>query len=185
MTTTKTTILSIAVVLGAFASVISTSAQVTLPDIAEITVRAGANANVVINVVTVGFERVKYVQDGSPGNTTSCAKSYFQWDFTGQNPNTNADLVLSLTGAANSQLSAMRVWSLDQAYPDFTNSTGIADSVTNITWNNAQANDTNFVPALGAFQGTFQMLTNGPFTAHPVANFSAAGTTTVKIPAPW
>jgi hypothetical protein len=185
MSTPKTTISSVAVFLATFATVNSTSAQVTLPDLAEITVRAGANANVVINVVTVGFERVKYVQDGSPGNTTSCAKSYFKWDFTGQNPNTNADLTLSLTGAANSQLSAMRVWSLDQAYPDFTNSTGVADSVTNITWNNAQANDTNFVPALGPNQGTFQMLTNGPFTAHAVANFSAAGTTTVKIPAPW
>jgi hypothetical protein len=185
MSTPKTTILSGAVVLVTFARVNCASAQVTLPAIAETTVRAGANANVVINVVTVGFERVKYVQDGSPGNTTSCAKSYFKWDFTGLNPNTNADLTLSLTGAANSQLSAMRVWSLDQAYPDFTNSTGIADSVTNITWNNAQANDTNFVPALGPNQGTFQMLTNGPVTAHPVANFSAAGTTTVKIPAPW
>ncbi|HWV99277.1 MAG TPA: hypothetical protein VNZ64_06230 [Candidatus Acidoferrum sp.] len=185
MTTTKLNILPVAALVITFVPVISRSAQVTLPDIAEITVRAGANANVVINVVNVGFERVKYVQDGSPGNTTSCAKSYFKWDFTGQNPNTNADLVLSLTGVANSQLSAMRVWSLDQAYPAFTNSTGAADSVTNITWNSAQANDTNFVPALGAFQGTFQMLTNGPFTAHPVANFSAAGTTTVTIPAPW
>ena len=185
MTTTKLNILPVAALLITFVPAISRSAQVTLPDIAESTVRAGANANVVINVMTVGFERVKYVQDGSPGNTTSCAKSYFKWDFTGQNPNTNADLILSLTGVANSQLSAMRVWSLDQAYPAFTNTTGIADSVTNITWNSAQANDTNFVPALGAFQGTFQMLTNGPFTAHPVANFSAAGTTTVTIPAPW
>jgi hypothetical protein len=112
MTTTKSNILSVAVVLVTFVSVISTNAQVTLPDIAETTVRAGANANVVINVVNVGFERVKYVQDGPPGNTTSCAKSYFKWDFTGQNPNTNADLTLSLTGAANSQLSAMRVWSI-------------------------------------------------------------------------
>jgi hypothetical protein len=194
MTTAKTTILSVAVAFLNSVPVLHSSAQVTLPDIAEITVRAGSFANQCVNVggytttpaTAVGFERVKYVQDGAPGNTTSCAKSYFKWDFAGQNPNTNADLALSLTGAANSQLSAMRVWSLNQAYPDFTNSVaGVADSVTNITWNNAQANDTNFVPALGPNQGTWQQLTNGPFTAHPVANFSAAGTTTVKIPAPW
>lgn len=163
-----------------WAAAISARAQVTLQDIAEATVRAGANANLVINPAAQGnpgFHRVKYVQDAAPGNTTSCAKSYFKWDFTSQNPNTNADLTLSLVGAPNSQLSAMRVWSLDQAYPEFTN--GV------LTWNNAHANDTNFVPALGANQGAWQQLTNGPFTARPVANFSAAGTTTVKIPAPW
>ncbi|HXI71422.1 MAG TPA: hypothetical protein VNN22_13785 [Verrucomicrobiae bacterium] len=163
---------------------ISAHAQVTLPDIAEATVRAGANENVDVQEITVGFERVKYVQDAAAGNTTACAKSYFKWDFTGQNPNTNADLTLSLTGVANSQLSAMRVWSLDQAYPDFTNAPGSLTDVGVLTWNNAQANSTNFdLP--GVRQGTFQMLTNGPFTAHPVANFSAAGTTTVIIPAPW
>jgi hypothetical protein len=203
MTTTKRTILSVAVVSATFASVISTRAQVTLPDIAEITVRDGTNQNVVVNVggytttpaTPVGFERVKYVQSASQanpfipnGSTTGCAKSYFKWDFTGQNPNTNADLTLSFTGVANSQLTTMRVWSLDQAYPSFTNSVaGVADSVTNITWNNAQANDTNFnLGTVGdPYQGTFQMRTNGPFTAHPVVTFSAAGTTTVKIPAPW
>jgi hypothetical protein len=160
-------------------------AQVILPDVAEATVRAGSNANVDVDEVTTGFQRVKWVQDAAPGNATACAKVYCAWDFTGQHPNTNADLTISITGAASSQLSAMRIWSLDQAYPSFIASGTTATPNRALTWNAAQANDTNFVPALGVNQGTFQMLTNGAFTAHPVANFSAVGTTTVKIPGPW
>jgi hypothetical protein len=197
MTTTKRNIFFVAAVLGTLVSVLSTGAQVTLPDIAEEIVRDGANQNVFINPTTVGpgFERIKYVQDasqaGAPdGNTTGCAKSYFKWDFTGQNPNTNADLTISWTLAVNSQVTAMRIWSLDQAYPAFTNSVpGQADTVMNMSWNNAQANDTNF--NLGTmsdpYQGTFQMLTNGPFTAHPVISISqpASAATSFTIPAPW
>src|SRR5580692_5500111 len=107
------------------ASAISAHAQVTLPDLAEITVRAGANVGLVINDggywpangATVGFERVKYNQDGSPGVAAGCAKSYFKWDFTGQNRNTNADLNLTWTTVVNNGPATMRIWSLDQAYP--------------------------------------------------------------------
>jgi hypothetical protein len=183
-------ILSI-VAASALAPAISARAQVTLPDVAEATVRAGANENVDIAEITVGFERVKYVQDAGAGNTTSCAKSYFKWDFTSQNPNTNADLVLQWTTAAASQQSAMRVWALDQAYPDFTNAPGSATDIGVLTWNGAHANDTNFdLP--GTRQGTFQMLTNGPLTAHPVGNITVAQSGngagisfSMKIPAPW
>jgi hypothetical protein len=203
MTTTlkiNCNISSVAALFVALVTAISTNAQVTqvtLPVLAEEVVRDGASQNVFINPTTVGpgFERIKYVQDasgpGAPnGNTTGCAKSYFKWDFTGQNPNTNADLTISWAFAVNSQITAFGIWSLDQAYPAFTNSVqGQADTVTNMSWNNAQANDTNF--NLGTvsdpYQGTFQMLTNGPFTAHPVINISqpASAATSYTIRAPW
>ncbi len=114
----KMTLLAVAAL--ALVPALSINAQVTLTNVAEATIRAGTNANTDIDEATVGYQRVKFVADGSAGNTTACAKSYFKFDFSGQNPNTNADLMLSLTGVANSQTSTMRVWSLDQAYPAFT-----------------------------------------------------------------
>ena len=183
------------------ATSITVSQVTTLLDTAEQTVRAAANANIVLNDnnqgsgASVGFLRVKWVNDATPSDTTSCAKTYFRWSFANQLPNTNADLQMTWSLVGNSQNTSMILWSLNQPYPFTTGLTGSinADGSTStnggVTWNNAQANDTNYNGI--TLQGTFQMLTNGTFTATKVAFLPVAflntfpGAVTVTIPAPW
>jgi hypothetical protein len=198
----------------ALVSATSAHAQVTLPDIAEQTVRGAADQFAVINdngagtfpAAAVGFLRVKWINDGNPagstangataGDQTSCAKTYFRWSFVGQpNPDTNSDLQVTWANAGNSTASTMTLWSLNQPYPFLAGITGATSTNggftgpagTNpaVTFANAQANDTNYNAT--TFVGTFQMLTNGPFTATPVlANITPGlGNVTLTIPAPW
>lgn len=193
------------------------SQAVTLPDIAEQTIRAAADGAGVVNDNgsgtipgpgvgnAVGFLRVKYLNDGTPtpvspnGDTTSCAKTYFRWTFAGNEiPNTNADLQMAWTTTtiAGSELSTMILWSLNQPYPFLTGvptppgdgSTFVPPGgpTTGVTWDNAQANDTNYNAV--SLTGTFQMLTNGSKTATPLVTFTDPGegdSPVITIPAPW
>ena len=144
--------------------------QVIIQDIAEQTVRAAADHAGVVDdngsgtipgtgvANAVGFLRVKWLNDGNPApgvDTTSCAKTYFRWSFSGQpNPNTNADLQMTWANAGNSTASTMTLWSLDQPYPFLTGvptppgdgSTFVPPGgpTTGVTWDNAPANDTNY-----------------------------------------
>jgi len=188
--------------------------QVTIQDIAEQTVRAAADHAGVVNdngsgtipgigaANAVGFLRVKWQADGNPApgvDTTSCAKTYLRWTFASNPPpDTNSDLTLTWTTDAAGVPTTMTLWSLDQPYrfvtgvpaPPGDGSTFVPPGgpTTGVTWDNAQANDTNYNPI--NLTGTFQMLTNGPFTATPVAYFTGTSQVTVPtpvvvIPAPW
>lgn len=141
----------------------SSIAQPLLP-VAEATIRDGANANVDINETTLNYTMVKY-------GTGSSAKSYYKFDFTGQNPNTNYALTFSFTTQANSQRQRVQMWSLEQAYPEYNSSV--------LVWNTAQANNTT----------NNSMLTEGSFTALPLVEFISPATANasrnITVPAPW
>jgi hypothetical protein len=138
----------------------------TLYPAAEAAVRDGVNFNVDINEAAQGYCMVK-------NGVGSSSKSYFKFNFAGQNPNTNSALSLTFTTYNNSQKQHAQVWALNQAYPGFTSSV--------MVWSSAQANETN----------TSSLLTNptNTFTATPLYDFiapnSANATRTVAIPAPW
>jgi hypothetical protein len=103
---------------------------------------------------------------------TAVGKSYYLFDFTGQQPNTNSALTFTATTANNSARQRVLVWALNQPYP------GISSTIVYAT---AQANETN---------SNF-MLTDptNQFTATLVADrLSVNGanlTQTITIPAPW
>jgi len=88
---------ALAVAMTTLATAFAVRAQTTIPDSAEAAVRDGSNANVDISESTVGYCMVKYNTSGSS------AKSYFKFDFTGQNPNTNNGIIFTCTTAPNSQ----------------------------------------------------------------------------------
>jgi hypothetical protein len=107
--------------------------------VAQATIRDGANANVDLDEVTLGYVMVKY-------GTGSAAKGYFLFNLAGMNPNTNVAATFRINQFSNSDKMHVQLWGLNQAYPNF-------DS--HLTWNTAQANDTN----------SNSMLTNGLYTA--------------------
>lgn len=141
-------------------------AQVTLPNSLEAFVRGGTAAAVDQDEATIGYIMVKY---DAPLN--AARKAYFKFDFTGQNPNTNAVLKLKFTTAANNARQHVQVWTLDQDFAGFTSPV--------LTWNGAQANDT-------AGNG---MLTVGGSTATARTEFispnSSGQNPVVVIPPPW
>jgi hypothetical protein len=153
------------VVIAALATAFTLRAQTTIPDVAEAAVRDGSNASLDINESTLGYCMVKY------STTGNAAKSYFKFDFTGQNPNTNNAITFTCTTASNSQQQELQVWALNQAYAGFTSSV--------LVWNTAQANELT----------SNYMLTNGDFTATMLLDLAsvsgAAKAQTITIPGPW
>lgn len=119
-------------------------------------------------VFTNNYSMVKYA------SATFVNKTYYKFDFTGQNPNTNYSLTLTLTGAKNTAYQHCELWALNQEYPEFT------DNFT-LIWATAQANGTNY--------GDNTMVTNGTYTATPILDFGCGinqgGTKVVTLPAPW
>ncbi len=107
---------------------------------------------------------VKYSTNGN------AAKGYLEFDLTGQNANPNLPATLTVVRFSVSGPQHLQLWALNQPYPGMNN---------DITWDTAQANDTN----------SNSMLTNGPFTASPitevVVTITGSGTNTLTIPAPW
>ena len=161
----KTRLIAISVTLAVLATAAAVRAQTAIPVSVEAAVRDGANANVDIIESAVGYCMVKYNTGGA------AAKSYFKFDFTGQNPNTNSALTFTCTTGSSSQRQQLQVWGLNQAYPAFNSSV--------LVWNAAQANDL----------ASNYMLTNGTYTATlltSLASISSAGAIqTIVIPAPW
>ena len=123
----KTRLIAISVTLAVLATAAAVRAQTAIPVSVEAAVRDGSNANVDIIESAVGYCMVKYNTGGA------AAKSYFKFDFTGQNPNTNSALTFTCTTASASQRQQLQVWGLNQAYPAFNSSV--------LVWNAGQAND--------------------------------------------
>jgi hypothetical protein len=128
------------------------------------------------NYIT-GYNKVKY-------STITPCKSYFKFDFTGQNVNTNYLVKFSVPYVAQNGQQHMQLWILNQSYPGFVPNGTNADpaaAIPSLTWTNAQANDTN-ITANG-------LLTSGAKTATLVNDFTSAGGSTgnlgFSLPAPW
>ena len=122
----------------------------------EAFIRGGTNSNTDQDEVGTGYIMVKY--DTTP--FTAARKAYFQFDLTGLNVNTATQAVFTINFLNNYQQN-VQLWSLNQPYTNFS-------SV--LTWNNAQANDTN----------SDNLLTSGAFTATAVGsltNLPSSGTT--------
>jgi hypothetical protein len=110
----------------------------------EATVRGGASAALDVDEAAAGYLLVKY----NTAPYDSARKTYFQFDLGG----TAADPAASATftvGFTDTFPQRVQLWALNQAYPGFNAA---------LTWNAAQANDTN----------SNHLFTNGTFTATPL-----------------
>jgi hypothetical protein len=161
----KTNLVAAPIMLALLLTPFALQAQTTISDSAEAAIRDGSNANVDISESTLGYCMVKYSTSGS------AAKSYFKFDFTGQNPNTNNAITFTCTTAPSSSRQELQVWALNQSYATFNSSV--------LVWNTAQANELT----------NNYMLTNGTYTATMLLDVisvdGAAKTQTITIPAPW
>jgi hypothetical protein len=120
------------------------SSGANFPVAIEATIRGGASANSDVNEAADGYLMVK-----SSAGLDLARKIYFQFDVSGFSGDTNLTATFSINfQAANAH--AVQLWALNQPCPGLT---------PNLTWNTAQANDTNSVDSL---------LTTGPFTASRV-----------------
>ncbi len=166
---TATIVLALA--LWSFTASAQTPPNATLVTnvIAESTVQYAANGFTSFTNYITGYNKVKY-------STTAPCKSYFKFDFTGQNANTNYLVKFSIPYVANNQAQHMQLWILNQSYPSF-----VTGNPPSLTWTNAQANDTN-ITANG-------LLTSGAKTATLVNDFTSASGSTgnlgFSLPAPW
>jgi hypothetical protein len=127
------------------------------------TVRDGASATVNLDEQALGYVMVKFNTNGYS------AKGYFEFDLGGLNPDVNSPAAFRVVSASNSGAQQVRLWALDQAYPDMSD---------DITWTTAQANE---LTGNG-------LLTGGPFTATSLgerALSDGAETNTLTVPAPW
>ena len=106
----------------------------------EATVRGGTFAATDVDEVTDGYLMVKY-----SSSLSTTRKTYFQFDFSALNPDTNAIATFTVI-PRNSYQQRVQIWALEQSYPTMN---------TSLTWDTAQANDT----------GSANLLTNGPWTA--------------------
>jgi len=159
----------------------SLQAQSTTPVVAEATVQFPTNgAPTSFTNTSQGYDKVK----SATASPFFPAKSYFKFDFTGLNPNTNADITMNFVGRSGGGSVHINVWSLDQTYPGLTNNASPA--VPNSSWYAAQANNTN-----GNSDDMFTLATNNGsgFTATFVKDAGLIGTSgsafTTKISAPW
>ena len=178
MKTQKIKIL-LALVIGATGlTVTAQNAALTTTVVAESTVQYSTTASTGITNYISGYDKMK----SFALSPNASAKTYFKYDFTGQNPNTNYDLTVTWQVNHNNGLEHFNVWALNQAYPSFTNPSGSNNP--SLTWNGAQANNT-----LGGVGGTDDLLTGGSFTATLWKDFVGKGSTTVAesttLPAPW
>ena len=144
------------------------NATISTNAITDSTVQYSATVPTSFTNYVSGYDKVK-------NSATTPAKSYFKFDFTGQNANTNFGLKISLPAqSANNGFTHVLVWALNQTYPSFTTNNP------SLTWLNAQANATGIT--------NNDMLTTGPKTATLVADFIDAGGTGssgVTVPPPW
>ncbi|MEY4387618.1 MAG: hypothetical protein RLY20_2901, partial [Verrucomicrobiota bacterium] len=108
----------------------------------EAFVRGGTSAALDQDEVTTGYIMVKY--NATPFD--SARKAYFQFNLAGLNVNVSTGATLTVTTHTNAFRHSAQLWGLSQAYPGFTDT---------ITWNSAQANETN----------SNDLLTNGVFYA--------------------
>ncbi len=157
--------------LALAAGTVAASAQnatVVTNAITDSTIQYSATAGTGFTNYVSGYDKVKY------SATTPC-KSYFKFDFTGQNPNTNYGLKISLPSAnANNGYTHVLVWALNQAYPSFTTNNP------SLIWSSAQANNT--------VSTANDLLTTGPNTASLVTDFidnGGTGSSGVTVPPPW
>ncbi len=127
------------------------------------TVRDGANFNVDVDEIASGYVLAKYSTNGASG------KGYFQFDLTGQIPDTNSPATFKFVTAATSGQQNLTLWALNQGYPNMNN---------HLIWATAQANDTN----------SENMLTSGALTATAITNVflsGGPGTNQFTLPAAW
>lgn len=110
----------------------------------EATVRGGASAAIDVDEAATGYLMVKY--NAAPFD--SARKTYFQFDLAGVSADPAAPATFTV-GFTDTFPQRVQLWALNQAYPGFNAA---------LTWNTAQANETN----------SNQLLTNGTFTATPV-----------------
>ena len=161
-----------AVLVGHVSEVRAQNATVSTNVFAESTVQyaAGTLTTSFTNYVS-GYNKVKY-------SLTAPAKSYFKFDFTGQNPNTNYLLKFSFPFANNNGNTHVLLYALNQSY------TAFVTNKPSLTWSNAQANFTGTNEAL--FDA---MLTSGTFSATQLGDFVDAGGNSgsmgASIAVPW
>ncbi len=125
-----------------------------------------------------GYNKVKW-------SATAPAKSYFKFDFTGLNVNTNYALRLTLPDANNNSAQHLQLWALNQSYATFTNNPNAANpsyGSPTLSWSNAQANATGIT--------NNDLLTTGLKTATLIKDFMDTGggvgtSQGVTLPAPW
>jgi hypothetical protein len=109
---------------------------------AEAFIRGGASAAVDQDEVATGYLLVKY----NPSPFDLSRKAWFQFDLTGLNVNLNSQAVFTVVTHTQTFQHRAQLWGLNQGYLGFN---------ANVTWNNAQANDS----------ASNDLLTNGPATA--------------------
>jgi len=132
--------------------------------VSEAFIRGGADADTDQDEVATGYIMVKY--NPSPFNTAR--KAYFQFELAGLNVNLDTQAVFTVITHTTTFAHRARLWGLNQAYPGFS---------PNITWNNAQANDT----------ASNDLLTAGPETATAIGDsllFSSATSTAYDFAIP-
>ena len=110
----------------------------------EANIRGGSYADTDVDEASQGYLMVKY---NSP-NLSFARKAGFQFDLTDWDVNVNTQATLTVSFTTNFK-QRVQLWALSQAAPGF---------ASDLTWNNAPANDTN----------SNALLTSGPFTAMPV-----------------
>jgi VCBS repeat-containing protein len=118
-----------------------------LPAAAEAFIRGGGNANSDQDEVATGYLMVKHIEPG----LDLARKAYFQFNLSGVSLNANTAATFTVTTHTQTFRHRAQLWGLNQDYPAF-NAT--------ITWNSAQANETN----------SNNLLTAGAFTASPIGN---------------
>ena len=122
----------------------------------EAFIRGGASADTDQDEAGLGYLMVKYTTP----TFDSARKAYFQFNLAGLNVIGSTSAVFTVN-FQNTFKQNVQLWALNQAYPNFTAS---------VTWNLAQANDTN----------SNNLLTSGALTATAVGavtNLPASGTT--------
>ena len=180
MNTAKKSLLTL-LALGASAfAALAQNAAVATNVIAESSVQYSATGATSFTNYASGYDKLKY------STTTTSCKTYFKFDFTGLNPNTNYNLKFFWTQVANNSAQHLQLWALNQAYPGFStngNVSGVAAAAVNpsLTWSGAQANDTSAV--------NNDLLTSGAASATLITDVSDpganSGTFGGTIPAPW
>jgi hypothetical protein len=113
----------------------------------EAFIRGGVNAPTNQDEAATGYIMVKY--NASPFD--SARKAYFQFDLTGLALDLNTQAVFTVTTYTQAFQQRVQLWGLKQAYTNFS-----AD----ITWNAAQANETN----------SNNLLTSGAYTAATIGS---------------
>lgn len=129
----------------------------------EAFVRGGSSAGTNPDEVATGYIMVKH--DTPPFDFAR--KAYFEFDLAGLNVDVNTQAVFTVH-FQNTFKHRVQLWGLNQAYPGFD---------ANITWNNAQANETN----------SNNLLVAGAFTAAPIGSsvfIPVSGTTPFAFTVP-